>query len=312
LKPALPQALVLLGALAIDACLGEPTAWLHPVVLMGRGLDWLAARAPVGDRTRLVYGTLVAVAMPLAWGLVGRWIERTCPWPVQAIVLKSMFAGRSLLGAAQRVERDLRADQLAEARADLFWLVSRPTSDLDAPRVAAAAIESLAENFVDSWVAPLLAYASFGLSGACAYRALNTADAMWGYRTPPYEYLGKASARLDDLANFLPARLGGLLLILVGADTPADRESRSTARRVAAWTIVRRDASRTASPNAGQPMAVMAGLLDVRLEKLDHYVLHARGRLPGADDLAHAGRVVCRAMMVTAAACTVGIGLRRP
>src|SRR5438105_15583629 len=106
-------------------------------------------------------------------------------------------------------------ERLEPARHELRSLVSRPTTSLDPPLVAAAAIESLAENLVDSWLSPLLAYSVFGLGGAYAYRAVNTADAMWGYRTPRYEQLGKAAARLDDLLNFVPARLGGLMLCAV-------------------------------------------------------------------------------------------------
>jgi adenosylcobinamide-phosphate synthase len=90
--------------------------------------------------------------------------------------------------------------------------VSRRTDDLDSGLIASAAIESLAENYVDSWLAPLAAYSLFGLGGALAYRAANTADAMWGYRSAEYEWLGKGAARLDDVLNWLPARLGGLLL----------------------------------------------------------------------------------------------------
>ena len=141
----------------------------------------------------------------------------------------------------------MRSGRVEEARRDLRWLVSGPTADLKhAGLVAAAAIESLAENFVDAWVAPLLAYALFGLGGAYAYRAANTADAMWGYRGSRYEWLGKATARLDDLLNWVPARVGALVMLGVGP------------RRAAAVEVWRRDARLTASPNAGQPMAVAA------------------------------------------------------
>jgi adenosylcobinamide-phosphate synthase len=154
--------------------------------------------------------------------------------------------------------------------------------------VAAAAIESLAENLVDSWVAPLLAYASFGLTGAYIYRAVNTADAMWGYRTERYEQLGKTAARLDDLLAFVPARLGALLLVLAGG------RGRDSLR------VWRHDACRTPSPNAGQPMAAAAGQLHVRLEKPGHYVLNAAAPAPSVADVAAARALVARAMLLAA------------
>jgi len=234
-----------------------------------------------------MYGMAVALALPAFWAMIGSLVERWAPWPVQAIALKSAISGSALFAAAQRVEEALRAGHLDAARQQLTWLVSRPTAQLDSGLAASAAIESLAENFVDSWLAPLLAYAAFGLGGAFAYRAANTADAMWGYRTPEFEWLGKGIARLDDLLNWLPARLGALLLVASG---PRPRQA------VRVWY---RDAGRTASPNAGQIMAVAAGQLDVRLEKPGHYLLHAAARLPGAADVATARHLVRRAALAS-------------
>jgi adenosylcobinamide-phosphate synthase len=198
-----------------------------------------------------------------------------------------------LLEAARRVEEDLGIGDVDTARVNLRWLVSRRADHLESGLIASAAIESLAENYVDSWLAPLAAYSVFGLGGALAYRAANTADAMWGYRSAEYEWLGKGAARLDDVLNWLPARLAGLLLVIAG---PRPR---------AALAIWRRDAGLTASPNAGQSMATVAGHLGVRLEKSDHYVLHAAGRTPTAYDVGVARRLVRRAMLLAAALCLV-------
>jgi adenosylcobinamide-phosphate synthase len=288
----------LLVALVADACLGEPPAALHPVVWMGRCLDWLEAHAPRDERARVWYGLSVGLGLPLAWGAFGLAVERTAPWPLQALLLKPAFAGRALLEAGRRVEDALVDDDLGEARRALRWLVSRPTAQLDAGLVAAAAVESLAENLVDSWVAPLAAYACFGLGGCYAYRAANTADAMWGYRTPAYESLGKAAARLDDVLNFVPARLGALLLIVLGA------------RGRTAVSVWHRDARRTRSPNAGQSMAAMAGQLGVRLEKRGSYVLNASERVPLALDVRGARRLVVAAMLASAAASVLVRGWR--
>jgi adenosylcobinamide-phosphate synthase len=278
----------LLLALALDAAFGEPPGRFHPVVWMGRDLAWLEARAPRSCRARLAFGALVAVGHVVAWGLTGWLIARLLPWPLRALALKPTFAGRALLEAAARVERSLRGSHLVEARQGLSALVSRPTAELGPGLVAAAAIESLAENLVDSWVAPLLAYGCFGLAGAYAYRAANTADAMWGYRTPSYEHLGKVAARLDDLLTLAPARLGALLLVLVG---PRPLDS------LAVW---RRDGGRTPSPNAGQPIAVVAGHLNVRLEKPGVYVLNAPAPEPTVADVAAARVLVARAMLLVA------------
>jgi adenosylcobinamide-phosphate synthase len=276
-------------ALLVDPLCGEPPAQFHPVVWMGRVLDWLEARAPRHEVARLLYGTFVALAVPLGWAWLARAVERFAPWPVHALALKPAFAGRALLDAGRRVEAALDSYQVEPARRELRSLVSRPTASLDAPLIAAAAIESLAENLVDSWLAPLLAYSLFGLSGAYAYRAVNTADAMWGYRTPRYERLGKAAARLDDVLNLVPARLGALMLCC-----SAGRRWR------AALETWRTDGRLTTSPNAGQTMACAAGALGVRLEKPEQYVLNAAAPLPGTESIARARTLVARAMWLAA------------
>jgi len=139
--------------------------------------------------------------------------------------------------------------------------------------VAAAAIESVAEKASDALVAPALAYAAFGLPGAAVYRGINTLDAMIGYRGA-YEWLGKAAARLDDAANLIPSHLtNGLLALAAGPG-----------RGRAVWRIAWRDHRRTASPNAGWPMAAMAGAIGVELEKVDHYRLGAPARRSGWPD----------------------------
>jgi len=143
-------------------------------------------------------------------------------------------------------------------------LCSRDPAELDEEALLAATVESLAENASDSFVAPLFYFLLFGIPGAIAYRAINTLDAMVGYRGP-FEALGKASARLDDVANWVPARLTAALFLLAGWVTGRDVRG--------GWRVFRRDRAKTPSPNGGRPMAMMAGLLGVRLDKQDVYSL---------------------------------------
>jgi adenosylcobinamide-phosphate synthase len=162
-------------------------------------------------------------------------------------------------------------------------LVSRATASLDNGHVASATIESAAENLTDSFVAPLCFYIVFGLGGASAYRAINTADAMFGYRDGALEYFGKTAARLDDLLNLVPARIAALALVVAAA--LMDGRGRH------AWSTMFREHGRTASPNAGWTMAAMAGALGVVLEKVGTYRL-GKGSLPGTDDVDRGLRLV--------------------
>jgi adenosylcobinamide-phosphate synthase len=167
----------------------------------------------------------------------------------------------------------------------LGWhLVSRDTVGLDEARVAAATVESLAENASDGVVAPWCFYLLGGLPAALAYRFVNTADAMLGYRDAEREWLGKVPARLDDLLNLLPARLTAALILLAA---PLFRQRWATALRV--WW---RDARKTASPNAGQPMAAAAGALGVELEKVGCYRLGSGLRLATVADVTRAVRLL--------------------
>jgi adenosylcobinamide-phosphate synthase len=185
---------------------------------------------------------------------------------LQPLLLKPLFAYRNLRRAVLDVAVALAAGDLAEGRRLLSWhLVSRDTSELSPEEVAGAAIESLAENLTDSLTAPLLAYAGGGLPAAWAYRFVNTADAMWGYRTAEFEQLGKFPARLDDVLNWLPARLMGWLLVIAAGFAAEDPHQ--------AARVMLAQHGRTASPNAGWTMSAMAGALGITLTKRQVYEL---------------------------------------
>ena len=303
-----PSVLALVLAVAWDVLLGEPPARLHPVVGMGRAIDLALRWSPRGrPPVELLYGAMIALVLPTtcalaAWallaGLANVPVARVL---VEAYLLKSAFALRAL-GEATLVVRDaLRKRDLGAARVALRSLCSRDAARLDAPLVAAAAIESVAENASDSVVAPLLAYLVLGLPGALFYRAANTLDARIGYRGR-YEYLGKAAARLDDALNLIPARLTARLLLIAGR-----REGRDV-RRAAA--VRARDARRTASPNAGHPMATMAGLLGVQLEKPGVYRLGDAGAPVTAAQVDQAWRLTAGAAAAMLLLALAGAGLR--
>ena len=294
------RSVIFVLAVAVDWLFGDPPNALHPVAWFGRFVRALENRAPRDDpRAELLYGAGIAAsgvalaafpALALERVLKSRrrsWIRML----VVATMFKITFAWRGLNQAGESVARDLKAHESERVRTDLRALVSRDTQSLDAPLLAAAAIESLAENASDAFVAPLFYFHLFGLPGAFVYRAVNTMDSMIGYHGR-YEDLGKVAARLDDALNLIPARLTAVLL------TVAAWLTRGDAKR--AWQTMRRDHAQTASPNAGYPMSAMAGALDVRLEKLGHYRLNESGRAPRPADIYRAAKIVSVALALAA------------
>ena len=298
--PALAFPATLVTALAIDLLFGEPPNRWHPVAWIGSLLlsakRTLAKGPPIA---LLVAGAIVTVGAAALAATAGLVIARggghlgAAGLALEAAALSMCLSVRGLWSAAAEVAAFLDRGDLPGARAALAWhLVSRRTSDLSGGEVAAAAVESVAENLTDSIVAPALFYLAFGLPGAALYRAVNTADAILGYREAPLEYFGKIAARADDLLNLVPARIAALAIVLAAVVT-RDAPGRALA-------ILWRDRSRTASPNAGWTMAAMAGALQVRLVKRAAYTL-GDGPLPTA---AHIGRSL-RVMAVAAAVVIV-------
>ena len=277
--------------MSVDLAFGDPPNRWHPVAWMGRAITYGRARLCHGSPVRLFVAggalTLAVMALAaLAGGLVtlAAGALGVAGLALETVALKSTLALRGLARAARGVAAALAAGDLAGARERLgFHLVSRPTATLDVSAVASGAIESVAENLTDSFVAPLLFYLTLGLPGALAYRALNTADTMLGYHDGPLEYFGKLAARLDDLANLIPAPLAGLAIVLAAGHNLRD-----------AWAVMIRDQSQTASPNAGWPMSATAGALAVTLEKPHHYRL-GQGRPPAAQDIHRSLTLIGRA-----------------
>jgi adenosylcobinamide-phosphate synthase len=256
---------LLLSAFLLDLAAGDPRWFPHPVVLMGKFICSGERFLWSGKASRDVVSgmvlslTLIALVVGATWALV---YALTLLPPLIAFVLtaglaSTTLAARGLLDAVTKIETPLRSGNLVKARENLAQIVGRDTSDLNQGKVLRASLESLAENTSDGIVAPLFYLFLGGIPLAMAYKAVNTLDSMIGYRTERYLYFGKFPARLDDVANFIPARLTALFMVI------ATFLVRLDAGR--ALRIVWRDRANHLSPNAGYPEAALAGAFGIRL-----------------------------------------------
>jgi adenosylcobinamide-phosphate synthase len=240
-------------ALLLDRLLGEPPRF-HPLIGFGKLATWLEQRINAHYQQRtiahgiLAWSVAVLPITALVWWLDtllgGWWLSILCGWLA--------IGWHSLRQHAHWVETALLANNLPEAREKVGWLVSRDTATLDATGISRACIESVLENGSDAVIAPLFWLAIGGAPAVIAYRLCNTLDAMWGYRTERFERFGKCAARVDDVLNYLPARLTALCYALTG----------NTRAALHAW---RTQASTWYSPNAGVVMAAGAGALERQL-----------------------------------------------
>jgi adenosylcobinamide-phosphate synthase len=296
----------MLAAVLIDAWLGEPTR-AHPLVGFGRLARWLEARLYADRRGSGIYAWVIAVT-PLvilaccaeAW--LGR-LSTGAAFLFNVLLLYAVIGLRSLGDHATPVASALRDGDLAQARQAVGRMVSRDTPVLDEQQVAAAATESVLENGNDAVFGALFWFAVLGVPGALLYRLANTLDAMWGYRTARYENFGWAAARIDDVLNYVPARLTALSYMLLGQTTRAWRCWRTQARQ---WD----------SPNAGPVMASGAGALGVRLGGVAAYdgVWESRpdlgeGELPDADTIDRSLALVRRSVVLWLVVAFLCVGL---
>lgn len=252
----------ILAALALDLLLGDPQWLPHPV----RGIGWFTARFEKISRALLparAAGIATVLLTIMATGLA-TWalpaganaFHPALGTAVSILLLYTSFAVRDLIRHGQQVFQALAANNLPLARQRVAWLVSRDTAHLDAQGISRATVESLAENLVDGITAPLLFAFLGGPVGVLCYKAASTMDSMFGYKNEQYREFGWAAARLDDLLNFLPARLTGALIPLAALLTGLDWRS--------SWRIFRRDRLNHASPNSGHSEAAVAGALGVQ------------------------------------------------
>ncbi len=260
-------------AYAADWLVGDPVWLAHPVRWMGlmiRDGETLLRKFVRTSRGEFIAGGLLSLIVIGGFGvsswLLLRWLasrNQALSFAVSMYLAMTTLATRSLLTETRAVRHLHLHEDLFSARQQLGRIVGRDTKDLNEPEVARAAIETVAESASDGIVAPMFYLAIGGVPAALSYKAINTLDSMIGHRGSPYEFFGKCAARLDDVANFIPARLTALLFVLASGILGLEAHE--------AWRVMRRDASRHKSPNSGHPEAAMAGALGVRLGGLNLY-----------------------------------------
>lgn len=259
------MAAILLLAMIIEVAVGWPE-WLHrrighPVTWIGRFISFLDRRynrADTPDRMRRFYGMIAAICATGLVGFVGWIMAHLLPnglWGVLigGVIAWPLLATRSMYEHVAAVARPLASDDIGKAREAVAMIVGREPDRLEPAAISRAALESLAENTSDGIVAPVFWGLLLGLPGIAAYKAVNTLDSMIGHRTPRHEAFGWAAARIDDIANFLPARLTGGMFCIISS------------RFRTAFACMLQDARQHRSPNAGWPEAALAGALGVRL-----------------------------------------------
>ena len=273
------ESLVIVGfALILDLAFGDPKNRYHPTAWIG-GL--IAKLTPLGQNQNKKFerlggifvvtipiGIVVSLLLTLDFGislLSTDWISLIVSIVIGALLLKTTIAIKGLERYAMAVVESLEMDNLDSARENLSMIVKRNTSNLDKNHVISGVLESVSENTVDGITGPLFYYAIFGLPGAFVYRIINTADSMIGYKTDIFKNLGWFAATCDTILNYIPSRLTGLVMIISAAILQNNwKES---------YKIMIRDGKKTESPNAGYPMAALAGALGTKFEKVNHYEL---------------------------------------
>ncbi len=260
-------------AVAIDRLVGDPRSNLHPVVMIGNLIAYWEKTLLKGQhssvRKKLAGGVLVLVVLGITYGacwwimeLLGM-IHPWAQWVGGAILLSFTIAPDSLAKAGNEIHDYLLAGDLKQARYKVGWIVGRDTKELDVPEVTRATVETIAENIVDGIISPLFYFVIGGVPLAFLYRAVNTLDSMVGYKNEKYQDFGMCSARVDDVFNYIPARITGILLVL----------SAMLLRFNVYGTItsIRSDAAKHPSPNSGYAEAGVAGALGIRLGGLNYY-----------------------------------------
>jgi adenosylcobinamide-phosphate synthase len=261
-------------AFLIDLVLGEYPDRIHPTIGIGKIITYLKRKAksanPRAEKTNGVLMALIAMlVISLPVFLLLFWLRisfGSIPYIiVGAILFKATFAIKGMGKYTKPIAEALKLNDLDEARKWLPYIVRRDPNTLNERQIISAAVESIAESTTDGITAPFFFFALFGVPGAFAYRVVNTLDSMVGYKNPENKNIGWFSAKLDTIANYIPARLSAYLMVATAFLLREDWR--------ASWCILQRDKHKTASPNAGYTISAMAGALNIQLEKQGHYTL---------------------------------------
>ncbi|GAA4078103.1 cobalamin biosynthesis protein [Nonomuraea soli] len=302
--PVSSRALGLALGVALDAAFADPRRG-HPVAFFGRAAAALERRLYGDARANGVAHVAILVGSATALGVAAEKAPPVARTLLTAAATWAVLGGTSLAREGEHMAGHLESGDLGAARERLPHLCGRDPSHLEAPELARATIESVAENTSDAVVAPLFWGAVAGVPGLLAYRAINTLDAMVGHRSPRYERFGWAAARTDDVANYLPARLTGLITVAAAPD------------RRNALAVLRRDGHRHPSPNSGRCEAAFAGGLGITLggtnvygTRVEHRPELGDGRKPEVGDIRRAVRLARRVCLGAAAVAVTVAALR--
>ena len=285
-------ALIVLGALLIDAIIGDLPNAVHPLRWMGNILGWLDRRIRRGGRTAtrlkgflsfLLVVFLFGSAAFLVLSGVRIYLGEIAWIIVSAFLLKITFAVFSFRRHCRPIKRDLENGDTAAAAAKVQMIVSRRTEGMDSEHIASSCCETISENFADSVVSPMFFNGILGLPGAIVFRCSNLMDAMWGYLNDKYGDLGFFPARFDDVLGYLTSRISPAFLALAAVLMRMDWR--------AAIPAARADHGKTPSPNSGWPMTAAAAVLGISMEKKDVYVM-GTGPLPTPEDISRCYRLV--------------------
>lgn len=288
------SAVIIFSAFFLDLLIGDPRWLPHPVRFIGKAIsaaESLLRTIATTPRAEQAAGIVLVAVIVLPSGLLVHWLihftsmlSTALGFAVSVVIAATTLAARGLADAARSVLKLLDARDISGARKELALIVGRDTAHLSEEEIARAVVETVAENASDGVVAPLFYLALGGPALAMAYKAINTLDSMVGYRNERYLHFGRAAARLDDIVNYVPARITAVLICLAAGisrrrkqvlspspqPSPARGEGNSELRTPhsafkSSWRIMLRDGRNHPSPNSGYPEAAMAGALGVRL-----------------------------------------------
>ena len=291
------------AAFLIDALIGDPRSKFHPVVLIGNLILVLEyfLRRDFDNSTKKIFkgGVLVLIVVAVSYGigavisiLAGMTGSLTAKIFIEAVFLSFMITPRSLAEAGKEIYFLLSMENLEQARYKVGWIVGRDTKNLNEAEITRATVETVSENTVDGIISPLFYFAIGGLPLAVAYRAVNTMDSMLGYKNERYLHFGKIAARLDDVANFIPARITAILFLMSALILNLDFKN--------AYKILKRDAAKHPSPNGGYAEATVAGALNIRLGGINSYfgVPHFRAYMGDPNESLQASHILAAIRMM--------------